>query len=105
MEPVPSPAAPQNVTFIAPPQLVMVTHPAPAPCLGPGDTLDVQFIEEEVISMSRAGVRLMCLAVLYCGVEGLAQPPAAQLNPAVKKIVDEVSEERIEIGRASCRER
>ncbi len=45
--------------------------------------------------MSRAGVRLMCLAILYCGVEGLAQPPAAQLNPAVKKIVDEVSEERI----------
>lgn len=45
--------------------------------------------------MSRAGLRLMFLAVLYCGVEGLAQPPAAQLNPAVKKIVDEVSEERI----------
>jgi acetylornithine deacetylase/succinyl-diaminopimelate desuccinylase-like protein len=37
----------------------------------------------------------MFLAVLYCGVEGLAQPPAAQLNPAVKKIDDEVSEERI----------
>ena len=45
--------------------------------------------------MSRAGLRLTFLAVLYCGVEGLAQPPAAQLNPAVKKIVDEVSEERI----------
>jgi len=45
--------------------------------------------------MSRAGLRLMLLAVLYCGVQGLAQPPAAQLNPAVKKIVDEVSEERI----------
>ena len=45
--------------------------------------------------MSRTGLRLLCLAVLYCGVEGLAQPPAAQLNPAVKKIVDEVSEERI----------
>ena len=45
--------------------------------------------------MSRTGLRLMVLAVLYCGVEGLAQPPAAQLNPAVKKIVDEVSEERI----------
>ena len=45
--------------------------------------------------MSRSGLRLMLIAVLYCGVEGLAQPPAAQLNPAVKKIVDEVSEERI----------
>ena len=45
--------------------------------------------------MSRASLRLMLMAVLYCGVEGLAQPPAAQLNPAVKKIVDEVSEERI----------
>jgi hypothetical protein len=28
-------------------------------------------------------------------VQGLAQPPTTQLNPAVKKIVDEVSEERI----------
>src|ERR1039458_7440685 len=63
--------------------------------LRPGDTLYVQFPEEEVISMSRASLRLMLMAVLYCGVEGLAQPPAAQLNPAVKKIVDEVSEERI----------
>lgn len=45
--------------------------------------------------MSRAGLRLMLLAVLYCGVEGLAQPSAAQLNPTVKKIVGEVSEERI----------
>jgi len=45
--------------------------------------------------MSRTGLRLMSLAILYCGVEGLAQPPAAQLNPTVKKIVDEVSEGRI----------
>ena len=45
--------------------------------------------------MSGAGLHLMFLAVLYCGVEGLAQPPAAQLNPAVRKIVDQVSEERI----------
>jgi hypothetical protein len=45
--------------------------------------------------MIRAGLRLTLFAVLYCGVEGLAQPPAAQLNPAVKKIVDEVSEERV----------
>jgi Peptidase family M28 len=60
-----------------------------------GDKMDVQFFEQEVISMSRAGLRLMMIAVLYCGVEGLAQQPVTQLNPAVKKIVDEVSEERI----------
>jgi hypothetical protein len=45
--------------------------------------------------MSSAGFRLLVVAALYCGIEALAQPSAAQLNPAVKKIVDEVSEERI----------
>jgi len=45
--------------------------------------------------MSSASLRLSVIAVCYCAVHGLAQPPAAQLNPAVKKIVEEVSEERI----------
>ena len=45
--------------------------------------------------MSRPGLRLLVVAALYCSVQGLAQPTVAQFNPAVKKIVDEVSEERI----------
>ncbi len=50
--------------------------------------------------MSSASVRLSLIAVCYCAVHycairGLAQPPTAQLNPTVKKIVEEVSEERI----------
>jgi hypothetical protein len=45
--------------------------------------------------MSATIVRLSIVAACYCAVQGLAQPPTTQLNPAVKKIVDEVSEERI----------
>ena len=32
---------------------------------------------------------------MYCGMEALAQPPLSRLNPAIKQIVDQVSEERI----------
>ena len=45
--------------------------------------------------MSSATLRLSIVVACYCAAQGLAQPPTAQLNPAVKKIVDEVSEERI----------
>ena len=45
--------------------------------------------------MPSASLRLSVIAACYCAVQGLAQPPTTQLNPAVKKIVDEVSEERI----------
>jgi hypothetical protein len=45
--------------------------------------------------MFSVSLRLSIIAVGYCAVLGLAQPPTAQLNPAVKKIVEEVSEERI----------
>jgi hypothetical protein len=45
--------------------------------------------------MSSASIRLSILAACYCAVQGLAQPPTTQLNPTVRKIVDEVSEERI----------
>ena len=45
--------------------------------------------------MSSASLRLSVIAAAYCAVQGLAQPPTSQLNPAVKKIVDEVSQERI----------
>ena len=45
--------------------------------------------------MSSASLRLSVIATVYCAVHGLAQPPITQLNPMVKKIVDEVSEERI----------
>ena len=45
--------------------------------------------------MSSASLRLSLIAAAYCAVQGLAQPPTTQLNPTVKKIVEEVSEERI----------
>src|SRR3984885_7353815 len=45
--------------------------------------------------MSAASLRLSIVAVCYCAVQGLAQPPTTQLNPTVKKIVEEVTEERI----------
>jgi hypothetical protein len=45
--------------------------------------------------MSATSLRLSIVAACYCAVQGLAQPPTAQLNPTVKKVVDEVSEERI----------
>jgi hypothetical protein len=45
--------------------------------------------------MSSASLRLSIVVVGYCAVQGLAQPPITQLNPTVKKIVEEVSEERI----------
>jgi hypothetical protein len=45
--------------------------------------------------MSATRLRLSILTVCYCSMHGLAQPPTTQLNPTVKKIVDEVSEERI----------
>src|ERR1700760_2356698 len=47
------------------------------------------------VSMSAAAFRLSLLAVCFCATQGLAQPPTTQLNPTVKKIVEEVSEERI----------
>jgi len=38
----------------------------------------------------------MLLALsLYCGMEALAQPPLSRVNPLVKQIVDQVSEEHI----------
>ena len=45
--------------------------------------------------MSSASFRLSIVAVCYCAVQGCAQPLTTQLNPTVKKIVEEVSEERI----------
>jgi hypothetical protein len=49
--------------------------------------------------MPSASLRLSVLAACYCAAQGpiltWAQPPANQLNPTVKKIVEEVSEERI----------
>jgi Peptidase family M28 len=53
------------------------------------------FPKEEAVSMSLVSLRLSVIALVYCASQSLAQPPATQLNPAVKKIVDEVSEERI----------
>ena len=45
--------------------------------------------------MSATAFRLSILAACICATQGLAQPPTTQLNPTVKKIVEEVSEERI----------
>ncbi|MEI9975057.1 MAG: hypothetical protein WDO73_25205 [Ignavibacteriota bacterium] len=45
--------------------------------------------------MSVPKFRLAIVAIVYCAAQGLAQPPSTQLNPTVKKIVEEVSEERI----------
>ena len=45
--------------------------------------------------MSSASLRLSVIVASCCAVQGFAQPPTTQLNPTVKKIVDEVSEERI----------
>jgi hypothetical protein len=45
--------------------------------------------------MSSFSLRLSIVAACYCAAQGLAQPPVTQLNPTVKKIVEEVSEERI----------
>jgi len=45
--------------------------------------------------MSRSSLRLVLLAVFYCCVHGMAQPAGPQLNPVVRKIVGEVSEEHI----------
>jgi len=39
--------------------------------------------------------RVLVAFALYCGVEALAQPPLSRLNPTIKQIVDQVSEERI----------
>ena len=39
--------------------------------------------------------RVLLAFVAYCGMEALAQPPLSRLNPAIKQIVDQVSEERI----------
>src|SRR5579862_3596353 len=57
------------------------------------DTLGI--IREESIRMSSSRLRLLAAAAVYCGAAALAQPPGAQINPAVKKIVEEVSEDRI----------
>ncbi len=45
--------------------------------------------------MIRTGSRVLLAFVLYCGVEALAQPPLSRINPTIKQIVDQVSEERI----------
>jgi len=45
--------------------------------------------------MSSASLRLSAVAAVYCAAQALAQPPTTQLNPAVRRIVDEVSEERV----------
>ncbi|MDR3703597.1 MAG: M20/M25/M40 family metallo-hydrolase [Candidatus Sulfopaludibacter sp.] len=45
--------------------------------------------------MLRQSGRLLAVFALYCGVEALAQPPLSRLNPTIKQIVDQVSEERI----------
>ena len=37
----------------------------------------------------------MLLLALYCGLPALAQPPLSRVNPAIKQMVDQVSEERI----------
>ena len=45
--------------------------------------------------MLRKSGRLLAAFLVYCGVEALAQPPLTRLNPTIKQIVDQVSEERI----------
>ena len=45
--------------------------------------------------MLRLSGRVLLAFSLYCGMEALAQPPLSRINPAVKQIVDQVSEERI----------
>jgi len=52
--------------------------------------------------MLRANVRLICALAVYCGVEAMAQPPISRLNPAVKQVVDQVSEERISAIMKRC---
>ncbi len=42
--------------------------------------------------MSRS---IVPLALVVCALTGLAQPPLSSVNPAVKQVVDQVSEERI----------
>ena len=39
--------------------------------------------------------RPLAVVAAYCGVAAIAQPPLSRLNPAVKQVVDGVSEERI----------
>src|SRR5581483_9759467 len=45
--------------------------------------------------MLRKSGRVLIAFALYCGMEALAQPPLSRLNPTIKAIVDQVSEERI----------
>lgn len=45
--------------------------------------------------MLRMSGRVLLAFALYCGMEALAQPPLSRLNPAIKQIVDQVSEERV----------
>jgi hypothetical protein len=45
--------------------------------------------------MLRVRVPALALALVFCGSEAPAQPPLTSLNPTVKQIVDQVSEERI----------
>src|SRR5580698_8720325 len=50
-------------------------------------------VQESV--MPRRNVLLFVLLAAFCGSQALAQAPITRLNPAVKQIVDQVSEERI----------
>ncbi len=45
--------------------------------------------------MLRNSGRVLVAFLAYCGIEALAQPPLSRLNPVVKQIVEQVSEERI----------
>jgi hypothetical protein len=40
-------------------------------------------------------MRLLALSTAFCSFQALAQAPATRLNPAVKQVVDQVSQERI----------
>jgi hypothetical protein len=45
--------------------------------------------------MRSGNARLLILLTAFCGFQALAQAPLTRVNPAVKQIVDQVSEERI----------
>ncbi len=45
--------------------------------------------------MRRGSLRSIVLFSAWCGFHALAQPPVTRLNPTIKQIVDQVSQERI----------
>jgi hypothetical protein len=45
--------------------------------------------------MRRGSLRSVALFSAWCGFHALAQPPVTRLNPTIKQIVDQVSQERI----------